>query len=307
MDGTTMRWRHTLPIVALAALALSGASSAQEPEQAADATRRPGRPTDDDQDARTVTTKPADQDERESEEAKHRGREVWYWVVYTLLTGLVAAGAVIAAWFAKGTFEAADRQAKANEAALVVTTRAWMELDVSLDDGGLTWKDGVPTLQIALGAENEGSSPALRAWFNPVLFVRDFKHSNVAAELRSRCEGLRTPRSYPYPLGVSVFPHRRYEQRTSVGVPASEVVAGVDQFRGKGPLIPPDLMPNLALAVCIDYAVVGDSGHHQTGAVFDLERLSLREPRATVYTPFGKDVPKGDLILLHNFQGDYAD
>jgi hypothetical protein len=197
----------------------------------------------------------------------------------------------VTAWLVNvtgGLRESTDKLWLAGERQLAATQRPWVKVDSIRPISDLVFENGEGRIDLLITVSNKGNSPGLRVRVNVKLvasnqinllqeqqtFAAVFRRNPVQNELR--------PELTSWPGDTIAFPVRAW--LSSVEMPRFKPLADNTPFP----------ITLLTIVGCVDYEFSFDSGHHQTGIIFDLRKNTLY-PRSR-FGPIYSDVD-GAILL----------
>lgn len=191
--------------------------------------------------------------------------------------------------------EEATRSAETAAKQLELTSRPWVDIDVSIT-APVTYDSNGVHIVFTFVPKNIGQSPA-----QDVSIALRLIPGSMGTDVRkiqgSVCKNRASAKDEP--LRYVLFPNRVYSQQITMGLTDAEINSQWSKFDlGRGPI---DLIPVL-LVGCVDYAYDASPRHHQTGFAFDV----LTKDRGIILKSTIPLAPSSIMLMPHAFGGHFA-
>ena len=205
-------------------------------------------------------------------ENREEEKESWshkFWCDTKIGEFVIAIFTIALAIFTGGLWLATYRLWEAGERQLVGTQRPWIKVDRIEAASDLVFESGEGRIDLIVVVSNKGNSPGLRVRVNAKIVASNqisLQQEQASFSAAFRSDATRTelrPELTSWPNGDTIH-FRVRAWLSSVDMPRFKPLADNTPFP----------ITLLAIVGCIDYEFSFASGHHQTGLIYSLRKIS---------------------------------
>jgi hypothetical protein len=230
-------------------------------------------------------------------EEEHRTAEQFNWRKGNTLNVLIAAGAIVAAIFAIGSFCESKRQADIAQKTLVQTTRAWLDISVDAKTISLDWPHGQDaTFLLTVTATNKGNSPASYVFLHPQVFFDKRIIINAGENIVLNSCNIPFPGRMVFPTSSTDMTFEAILKKEEIQ-DAREIIAKANK---KGVSDVNKL--TVTLLACVSYRITGDTKLHHSGRLYLLG--GMQDPWSM---NIEESLPNGSVRLQERPSEEYSD